>query len=201
MCTWTSVRLTSLSLSVSKFADFHYVEGFWRYGKFAAFCIISASVIDCCRFLSNKDSSFLRFNLEEEVLGECYDYVEVTDGEYIKDKVVFGFQCGQMNRRLVRTYKRKAYLIFVTDEFTTDTGFEVQYQQITNDCGQTLISNMETKTFNCELATSGHNTKCLWEVTSDAAYSNYYVHVINCVYHKWSTSFLLDRAIKLLVKV
>ena len=36
---------------------------------------------------------------------------------------------------------------------------------------------METKAFNFELATSGHNTNCLWEVTKDTAYSDYYVRV------------------------
>ena len=80
-----------------------------------------------------------------------------------------------MNRHLVRAYKRKAYLFFVTNESTAS--FEVQYQPIRKDSGKTLISNMETKTFNCELATSGHNTNCLWEVTKDTANSDYYVRV------------------------
>ena len=117
---------------------------------------------------------FIKFDLEEMSLGECYDYVEIIDGAHINDEVVFGPQCGTMNRQLVRTYKSKSYLVFVTDEFETETGFEVYYRNKENNCGGTLMANDAEKNFNYKLSASGGNSDCVWEIETDA---NHYVHV------------------------
>ena len=45
--------------------------------------------------------------------GKCSDYLEVIDGEYIHDDVIFGPQCGQLDVFHLRTFDKKVFIVWV----------------------------------------------------------------------------------------
>jgi len=57
----------------------------------------------------------LDFDLEprSNSTGKCSDYLEVIDGEYIHDDVIFGPQCGQLDVFHLRTFDKKVFIVWV----------------------------------------------------------------------------------------
>ena len=45
--------------------------------------------------------------------GKCSDYLEVIDGEYIHDDVIFGPQCGPLDVFHLRTFDKKVFIVWV----------------------------------------------------------------------------------------
>ena len=117
---------------------------------------------------------FTSFDLEEMSNGECWDYVEVIDGEFISDEVVFGPRCGHLEKTFVRAYNKKAYIIFVSDEFVEDKGFTVKYDTINNNCGGSLIANDREQELHYKMSPNGDNTNCVYDITTD---DDHYVHI------------------------
>ena len=72
---------------------------------------------------------FDKFWLEEQYPGyPCDDYVEIIDGEFLSDRVIFGPQCDQLDPFTVKSSGNRLLLIFVSDWMYEEAGIIARYR-------------------------------------------------------------------------
>lgn len=117
---------------------------------------------------------FKKFQLEprEPSTGKCFDFVEIIDGDHLSDKIIFGPNCGPLNPFFVKGSGSVLHIIFVTDEFFEEEGFEVTYSPYTSNCGGDLIATSEEQLI--QWSYDGSNSNCQWNIKTDVGH---YVHI------------------------
>ena len=103
---------------------------------------------------------------------KCFDFIEIIDGEYLSDRRIFGPECGHQSPFVVKGRQSQMHLIFFTDKFTNDEGFEVRYSQYASNCGGDLIAKKDPEKLSWTY--DGSNPNCAWNIKSDVGY---YVHI------------------------
>ena len=115
---------------------------------------------------------FTKFMLEPMNAEKCFDFIEIIDGEYLSDRRIFGPECGHQSPFVVKGRQNQMHLIFFTDKFTNDEGFEVRYSQYASNCGGDLIAKKDPEKLSWTY--DGSNPNCAWNIRSDVGY---YVHI------------------------
>ncbi|CAG5082881.1 Oidioi.mRNA.OKI2018_I69.PAR.g10227.t1.cds [Oikopleura dioica] len=107
------------------------------------------------------------FDLEplEGFTGVCYDYVEIIDGASFQDRVMFGPACGEIGHQVVKGTHQQNVMIFVSDEVTGASGFEILVTAYVSQCGGELAVSDEYQNVNWNYM--GDNSHCQWTLKTD----------------------------------
>ena len=120
---------------------------------------------------------FVAFDLEkQDVNGRCADYVEVYENADLQANVIFGPECGNLNRFTVKSpTDQNQRLLFVTDGTNQATGFEVKYSYYQLSCGGELVVGDTPVDLNYRYSSADMNSNCIYNIKTS---NNHYVHIV-----------------------
>ncbi|CBY36311.1 unnamed protein product, partial [Oikopleura dioica] len=108
------------------------------------------------------------FDLEprEGITSVCYDYLEIIDGATFQDRVMFGPECGEIGKQVIKGTHQQNVMIFVSDEVGAASGFEILVTAYNSQCGGELAVSDEWQDINWNYM--GDNSHCQWTLKSDS---------------------------------